>query len=105
MVEMLSKKQLEDAAKCEKEIGSDDFEYQEKRCKQCSCSDGHGRCAATFEAAQTALAYRAMLERTCVLLNDHFCGDKHYSSDGEMTEVGKALEEARALLKESEGLK
>jgi uncharacterized FAD-dependent dehydrogenase len=62
-VEILNRKQLEDAAKCEKKIGKVDFETQEEMCKKCSCHDGYGGCAATFEAAQTALAYRAILKR------------------------------------------
>jgi hypothetical protein len=60
---MLSRKQLEDAAKCEKKIGKVDFETQEEMCQKCSCSDGHGGCVATFGAAQTALTLANMCKR------------------------------------------
>jgi hypothetical protein len=60
---MLTGNQLRDAAKCEKKIFKVDIEAQEEMCQKCACSDGHGGCAAMLEAAQTALAYRKMLER------------------------------------------
>lgn len=90
---MLSKKQLEDAAKCE-----------ERLCRGCEMlTDNAGYCAQAV--AQTALAYREMLER--LEFADHsdvggwkccpVCGvginDRNHSSDCELA----------ALLKESEG--
>ena len=56
MPEILNKKQLEDAAEC----GTD------KPCSKCNCRDIRKRnpvCKCVSEVAQTALAYREMLER------------------------------------------
>jgi hypothetical protein len=89
---MLTKKQLEDAAKCP----------QNGLCTKCEMD-----CVRTLyngyfdgcisEAAQTALAYREMLERACVILNDHFCGDEHYAGIGELEEVRKVLNEWKEI--------
>ena len=89
---MLTKRQLEDAAKCP----------QNGLCTKCEMD-----CVRTLyngyfdgcisEAAQTALAYREMLERACVILNDHFCGDEHYAGIGELEEVRKVLNEWNEL--------
>ena len=58
-VEMLTKKQLEDAAECL-------ARFHERTCGQCSCNKfryGYvGSYGCTENAAQTALAYRDMLE-------------------------------------------
>lgn len=91
---MLTKKQLEDAAECL-------ARFHERTCGQCSCNKfryGYvGSYGCTENAAKTALAYREMLERACVILNDHFCGDEHYSGIGEMEEVRKVLNEWNEL--------
>ena len=91
-VGMLTKRQLEDAAKCP----------QNGLCTKCEMD-----CVRTLyngyfdgcisEAAQTALAYREMLERACVILNDHFCGDEHYAGIGELEEVRKVLNEWKEI--------
>lgn len=93
---MLSKRQLEDAAKCE-----------ERLCRGCEMlTDNAGYCAQAV--AQTALAYLAMLERL------EWSGLSGYSTDkpiwycvvcGRRKEKGHAADcELAALLKESEGL-
>ena len=102
---MLTRKQMEDAANCEKEIGNADFDYQEKMCKKCSCSDGHGRCAATFEAAQTALALANMLEEitdTLDTVTDIIDESGEWGNINAQTTI-KTLDKAKALLKEMEG--
>jgi hypothetical protein len=85
---MLTKKQLEDAVKCAE---------NREICKHCSCNNYDGACLATGRAAKTALAYREMLERACVILNDHFCGDEHYAGIGELEEVRKVLNEWKEI--------
>ena len=83
---MLTKRQLEDAAECL-------ARFHERTCGQCSCNKfryGYvGSYGCTENAAQTALAYREILER-------HIIEEGHYSSLEELAEVEK-------LLKESEG--
>ena len=84
---MLTKKQLKDAARC---CGG--------LCELCSCNKtrmAYQDCIR--EAAKTALAYREMLERACVILNDHFCGDEHYAGIGELEEVRKVLNEWKEI--------
>ena len=80
MPEILNKKQLEDAAEC----GTD------KPCSKCNCRDIRKRnpvCKCVSEVAQTALAYREILER-------HIIEEGHYSSLEELAEVKKLLKES-----------
>lgn len=75
---MLTKKQLEDAAEC-----------AIIDCADCSIQWCINTIEVTRRSAQTALAYREILER-------HIIEEGHYSSLEELAEVEK-------LLKESEG--
>ena len=94
---MLSKKQLEDAAKCE-----DIF------CTECALTDNHhDQCYCVAQGAQTALAYRAMLERlewcrrSMFLANGEF--ENHCPMCGRHKQDGHSSDcELAALLKESE---
>ena len=87
---MLTRRQLEDLSKC-----------GYIHCANCSCAP---ICEGVeMKTAQTALVLVDMVKRTGILLNDHFYGEEHYSSDGEMAEVEKTLKELAALLKGLEG--
>jgi len=78
---MLTKRQLEDAAECL-------TRFHERTCGQCSCNKfryGYvGSYGCTENAAQTALAYREMLERARKTLQDA------WDDDGSIT-VGKQI--------------
>jgi len=69
---MLTKRQLEDAAECL-------ARFHERTCGQCSCNKfryGYvGSYGCTENAAQTALAYREMLERARKTLQDAWDDD------------------------------
>jgi hypothetical protein len=83
---MLTYKQLQDATKCE----------QKAMCHTCAMANGQGTADCTMRTAQTALAYREMLERLEWNGSYYRCpmcgrGDKH-----------KPDCELAALLKESE---
>lgn len=78
-IEMLTKRQLEDAAECL-------ARFHERTCGQCSCNKfryGYvGSYGCTENAAQTALAYREMLERARKTLKDsgYLVNDEIYAS-------------------------
>jgi hypothetical protein len=100
---MLTKKQLEDAAECLARL-------HERTCGQCSCNKfryGYvGSYGCTENAAQTALAYREMLERLEWSLKQELLKNyRHYCPICERNKlVGHAADcELAALLKESEG--
>lgn len=96
---MLTKRQLEDAAECL-------ARFHERTCGQCSCNKfryGYvGSYGCTENAAQTALAYREMLERL-EWHNRHSQGESYcpvcfyHKSHGHANDC-----ELAALLKESE---
>ena len=91
MPEILNKKQLEDAAEC----GTD------KPCSKCNCRDIRKRnpvCKCVSEVAQTALAYREMLEWLEWIDNDCCPICWEYEANGHANDC-----ELGALLKESEG--
>jgi len=105
---MLMKRQLEDAAECL-------ARFHERTCGQCSCNKfryGYvGSYGCTENAAQTALAYREMLERLHAKAESMFSyvEDSEAGFDpgtydtNEMGEIEELLNEIEALLKESEG--
>lgn len=100
MPEILNKKQLEDAAECL-------ARFHERTCGQCSCNKfryGYvGSYGCTENAAQTALAYREMLELITSTLDEIMEDDIEftYISRGTVLEM---LNRAEKLL-ESEDLK
>lgn len=76
---MLTKKQLEDAAKCN---------TLDTSCQNCNCFKIMTMpCDCIAKVAKTALAYREMLER-------HIIEEGHYSSLEELAEVEKLLKES-----------
>ena len=91
---MLTKKQLEDAAECL-------ARFHERTCIQCSCSKFHygyvGAYGCAENAAQTALAYREMLEQLEWTNNDYCPICRQYKVNGHAADCKLA-----ALLKESE---
>lgn len=97
---MLTKKQLEDAARCKFAQGCNRkccFYYEQE------LGDGdiaNGCSLLVDELGKTALAYRATLERLTEELRDCFDNGVFY---GRLVgSLGKSLNEAEALLKESE---
>lgn len=85
---MLSKKQLEDAAEC-----------MSHDCESCGVREFAGGCC-QIATAQTALAYREMLERLEWVDNDYCPICWQYKANGHANDC-----ELAALLKESEGEK
>ncbi|MGE5631339.1 MAG: hypothetical protein ACM3TR_09620 [Caulobacteraceae bacterium] len=93
---MLTKRQLEDAAKCLK-INCADCSFLKSLGDMGQCSVDLRRIA----IAQTALTYRAMLEQLTEELRDCFDNGVFY---GRLVgSLEKKLNEAETLLKESEG--
>lgn len=89
---ILNKEQLVNALYCHL-----DCEWMEK----CNCElykQGTNVVECIQLLAKTSLAYRELLKNACILLNDHFCGEKHYLSKGELAEVQKILNETKVLL-------
>ena len=89
---MLTKKQLEDAFNCW--FGS---------CEKCSCNGlqrEHGTFDCMVETIKTALAYRTMLEQLTEEIRD--CFDNGVVQGRLINSLEKKLNEAEALLKESE---